>query len=67
MDALRNVPPERFLSAMPMVVVYIARVRRVEHYKRGEEHYFKITRDLKEGGPGEEWEEKPLNAYTIRD
>lgn len=67
LDALRNVPPERAISAMPVIVPYVAMVGRVEHYKRGEEHYFNITRALEDGRAGEEWEEKPLNAHAVRD
>ena len=67
LDAFRNVPPERSISAMPVIVPYTAIVGRVEHYKRGEEHYFNITRSLKDGSPGEKWEEKPLNAHAVRD
>jgi hypothetical protein len=67
LDAFRNVPPERSISAMPVIVPYTAIVGRVEHYKRGEEHHFNITRSLKDGSPGEEWEEKPLNAHAVRD
>lgn len=52
---------------MPVIVPYTAIVGRVEHYKRGEEHYFNVTRSLKDGSPGEEWEERPLNAHAMRD
>lgn len=67
MDALRNVPPERAISAMPVIVQYTAIVGRVEHHGRGEEHYFRITRTVEDGSFREEWEEKPLNAHAVRD
>lgn len=66
MDALRSAPPERAISAMPVIVEYIAVVGRVDHYKRGEEHYFNITRSRQDGEPGEEWVEQLLNAHEIR-
>lgn len=67
MDAMRNLPPERAISAMPVIVPYMAIVGRVEHYKRGEEHCFRITRTVAGHEPDEIWEEKPLNAHAVRD
>ena len=67
MDAFQNVPAERTISAMQVVVWYVAIVGRAEHHKRGEEHVFWITREFADGRRGEEWEEKPLNAYAVRD
>jgi hypothetical protein len=67
LDALQNVPPERAISAMPVIVVYTAMVGRVEHYKRGEEHYFRITRTVRDGSPNERWEPTRLNAHAVRD
>jgi hypothetical protein len=66
-EALESVPTERAISAMEVVIWYVAIVGRVEHYKRGEEHVFRITREFVDSRPGEEWEEKPLNAYAVRD
>lgn len=67
MDAYRNLSPERAISAMPVIVPYTAIVGRVEHSKRGEEHYFKITRGVKDGSHGQEWEQRHLNAHAVRD
>lgn len=66
-EALESAPAERAISAMDVVVWYVAIVGRVEHYKRGEEHIFRITREFTDGSQGQEWEEKPLNAYAVRD
>lgn len=66
-EALESVPAERAISAMQVVIWYVAIVGRVEHHKRGEDHVFRITRKLGDGRRGEEWEEKPLNAYAWRD
>lgn len=66
-EALGSAPAERAISAMEVVIWYVAIVGRVEHYKRSEEHVFRITREFADGRRGEEWEEKPLNAYAVRD
>jgi len=66
-EALESAPAERAISAMEVVIWYVAIVGRVEHYKRGEEHVFRITREFADGRRGEEWEEKPLNVYAVRD
>jgi hypothetical protein len=67
MDAFRNAPVLRNVSAMEVVVSYVAIVGRVEHFKRGEEHVFRTTQRLGDGGTEERWSERHLNAYAIRD
>lgn len=66
-DAYQNAAAKRTISAMDVLVSYIAIVGRVEHKKRGEEHVFRITREFTDGRQGEEWEEKHLNVYAVRD
>jgi hypothetical protein len=66
-DAFQNAPTERAISAMEVVAWHVGIIGRVEHFKRGEEHVFRVTREHADGGPGEELEEKPLNAYAVRD
>lgn len=66
-DAYQNAPAKRTISAMDVLVSYIAIVGRVEHLKRGEEHVFRITRHFLDSRQGEKWEEKHLNAYAVRD
>ena len=69
LDATQNGPAERAISAMEVVVWYVAMLGRVEHFKRGEEHVFRVTREFidSEGRKGEGWEEKLLNPYALRD
>lgn len=67
MDAFQNVPIERAISAREVVVWHVAIVGRVEHSKRGDEHVFRVTCDFSDDRIGEKWEEKPLNAYAVRD
>ncbi|MFZ0662495.1 MAG: hypothetical protein WAM66_07385 [Acidobacteriaceae bacterium] len=59
MDAYQNAPTKRTISAMDVLVSYVAIVGRVQHRKRGEEHVFRIS--------VEELVEKPLNVYAVRD
>lgn len=66
-DAFQNAPTGRVISAMEVVVWYVGIIGRVEHFKRGEEHVFRVTRAFTDGRRGEEWEEKLLNAYAVRD
>jgi hypothetical protein len=67
LDAFQNAPAERNISAMEVVVWYAARVGHVVHSRRGEEHVFRITREFTDDRIGEEWEDRPLNAYAVRD
>jgi hypothetical protein len=67
MDAFQSAPAERTVSSMEVVIWYVAIVGWVKHSKRGEEHVFRITREFKDGSRGEEWQEKVLNAYALRD
>lgn len=66
-DAFQNAPTERNISAMEVVVWYVAKLGRVVHSRRGEEHVFRITHEFTDDRIGEEWEERPLNAYAVRD
>jgi hypothetical protein len=66
MDAARNVSPEQSISAMPVVVVYSARIGRTDHFKRGDEHFFRITYRM-EQGDGFQWTDKQLIARAVRD
>ncbi len=67
MDALRNLPPERMISAMPVIVSYTATIGAVEHYKRGEEHVFIVRRMAGDRDSGYRWDSRPLNAHGVRD
>jgi hypothetical protein len=66
-DAFQNAPDERNISAMEVVVWYVAKVGHVVHSRRAEEHVFRVTHEFTDGRIGEEWEERPLNAYALRD
>lgn len=66
-DAFQNAPSPHTISAMEVVIWYVAISGRVEHYKRGEEHVFRIRRALTDDGISENLEGKPLNAYAVRD
>lgn len=59
--------PNHVIDAMPIVVTYIAKVGRVEHFKRGEELVFVQTYAYQDGRVGEEWDDIPESAYAIRD
>jgi len=65
--AFQSAPEERQISAMKVVVLYVASIERVEHYKRGNEYVFRFTRKVEGEGSDEHWEELPRNAYAIRD
>jgi hypothetical protein len=66
-NAFQNVPTEHAISAMAVVVWYVGIQRRFEHFKRGEEHFFRITHRLADGSRGEDMEGRVLNAYAVRD
>lgn len=65
--AFQSAPEERQISAMQVVVHYVARIERVEQCKRGEEYVYSFTRKVESGGTEERWEMLPRNAFAIRD
>lgn len=65
--AFQSAPEERKISAMQVVVHYVASIERVEHYKRGDEYVFRFTRKVEGEGVSEQWEMLHRNAYAIRD
>jgi hypothetical protein len=65
--AFQSAPEERQISAMQVVVHYVASIERVEQYKRGEEYVYSFTRKVESGGTEERWEMLPRNAFAIRD
>lgn len=67
LKAFENALGERSISAMPVVVEYIARIVRVDVRKKGEERIFRITRARADNQPDEEWNDVPRDAYALRD
>lgn len=69
LDAFKNSPAERNLSAMEVVVSYVARVGRMVHPKPAEMYVSRLTREYTtaEGYSGEQWDDRLLNAYALRD
>ena len=65
--AYRSAPKEYSVSAMPVVITYMAIIGRVEYFKRGEEPVFQFTRTFRKGNLEFQAEEVPENAYAIRD
>jgi hypothetical protein len=65
--AFQSIPEERSISAMPVVVHYVAMIGDVRLTKRGEEYIFAISPTLSDGSGKEHWEEIPQNAFAIRD
>lgn len=50
-----------------MVVLYKARIERVEHYTLGGKYVFRFTSQRKDNPTATEWEELPRNVHAIRD
>jgi hypothetical protein len=65
--AFQSAPEERSISAMPVVVHYVARIGDVRLTKRGDEYIFKINRTLSDGEGRERSIEVQQNAFEIRD
>jgi len=66
-DLFRVLPRERSISAMPVIVPYTAKMGRVEHFKRGDEHCFTLNYAVKQGNRIAGWQFKQLNAHAVRD
>jgi len=66
-EAFEAAPKEQPVSALPVVIVYQARLERVEHFMRGGEHVFSFT-DVKEDDPNAHFsDERHRNAHAVRD
>jgi hypothetical protein len=63
--AFEAAPNEQPISDMQVVVVYKARIERVEHYARGGEHEFRFTDQKKDDTTIREGEYLPRNAHAI--
>lgn len=67
MDAFLNLPRERALSAMPVLVHCSAYAGKVDHFKKGEEHCFR-NEEAFNFLPGREASKvMRLNPYAVRD
>lgn len=66
-EAFQNPPDARAISAMEIVIWYVAKVGHAVHYKQNEKHIFRITREFEDGREGEKWDNKLLNVYALRD
>jgi hypothetical protein len=64
--AFQGIPEERFISAMPVVVHYVARIGDVRLTMRDGEYIFTISRSLSDGRGTQHWEEVTQNAFAIR-
>lgn len=67
MDAFLNLPRERALSAMPVLVHCSANAGRVDHFKKGEEHCFRNEEAFNFLPRREASKLKRLNPYAVRD
>lgn len=65
--AFQSIPEERAISAMSVVVSYVAIVGDVQLSKRRDEFTFSFSRTASDGKGTKFWEEVPQNAYAIRD
>ncbi len=65
--AFEVAPIEQPISDMQVVIVYTARIERVEPYTRGGEHVFQFTDRKKGDHTTIEWDELPRNVHAIRD